>query len=71
MIINITDNEYVLTGLQMHCILDYIKKVICDSMDTDIVSNGLDIYTDLWDTMRHSGEYKKAMEVKDGGDSIQ
>ena len=64
MIINITDNEYVLTGLQMHCILDYIREVIRDSMDTDIVSKGLDIYTDLKDTMRHSGEYKKAMEVK-------
>lgn len=71
MIISITENEYVLTGLQMHCILDYIKKVICDSMDTDIVDNGLGIYTDLWDTMRHTEEYKKAMEVKDGGDSIQ
>ena len=64
MIINIAENEYVLTGLQMHCVLDYIKKVICDSMDKDIVDNGLDIYTNLQDTLSHSGEYKKAMEVK-------
>ena len=71
MIINIAENEYVLTGLQMHCILDYIKKVICDSIDKDIVGTGLDIYVNLWDTMRHTEEYKKAMEVKDGGDSIQ